>query len=132
MKGISSSLQQMEENVINAAIADTTADSNPSQPLWKTCPLSTYGRILFLSFLSLYYPLTCYSVEGIEEMNRMYRQDIYQKKVLLDDLPKQGDRNVLIIYLDVWKAQPFILTKRIAEIQATIDTETSPALPSKA
>lgn len=54
MKSVASTLQQMEENVVNAAIKEVTSDEAPpnlSQPLWKTCSLSSFGTIYFFNIL---------------------------------------------------------------------------------
>jgi hypothetical protein len=76
------------------------------QPLFKTLPLL---QIVYFA----------------EEIEEMFAQELFLKKIVTENIRQQVDRDVLLMYTSVWLMQPYIDPKRIRFIFAAFDTETS-------
>jgi hypothetical protein len=65
-----------------------------------------------------------FEVHFAEEIEEMFVQELFVKRVVTEDIRHQIDRDILLMYISVWLMNPYIDTKRIHFIFSAFDTET--------
>jgi hypothetical protein len=62
-------------------------------------------------------------VSFAEELKAMFAQDLFLKKMIIEDIRNQVDRDILLMYISVWLMSPYLNTNRIHFIFSAVETE---------